>query len=512
MQAMPSNTEVLQAELYADFEAMISFVKESKTQPADQVERGIFRSLLALGAQLMRLFFALRAGQYPRTPLEREHGAPLPYWGQKKRIYFSIFGKIPFWRPYFYAPRQGSEHPLDAQLSLGADTYSDFLREVAEFLSVDMAYKRVSEVLARLFGFTLSTNALAQMVAQDAGEVEAYYKQKPAPCPETEAEILVLQADGKGVPILRQAPAQKKHRLGKGEKRTKKKEAMVTGLYTIAAHRRAPEEVVRSFFGQHQPGSRPRPQHKYLWATLEGKDTALARLAEQVQARDGVHIRARVALTDGCEALQDRVVRSFPEFTLILDFVHANEYLWKAANRLFSEQDPARQKWVEIQTLAMLSGQSEQVISTLRGRAETARKTTAAVLEKSANYFERNLPYMHYDHYLAQGWPIASGVIEGACRHLVKDRFERSGMRWCRAGAEALLGLRCVAENGDWDGYHQFRRRARHGRLYRLPYREAAGVEEQVLAEPEGARVPSMEVVSRHRIKQQGCGEQRRAA
>ena len=195
---------------------------------------------------------------------------------------------------------------------------------------------------------------------------------------------------------------------------------------------------------------RVKPQNKQLWATLEGKDTALERLAEQIEKREGSHIKHRVALTDGCKALQKRVLSYCPDFTLILDFIHGNEYLWDAANCLFDEKDPQRVSWAEEQTLQILSGKAEQVIADFRSPAQAPKCTKAQrkELEKAANYFERNLPYMAYDYYLAQGWPIASGVIEGACRHL--DRFELSGMRWTQAGAENLLRLRAVAENGDW--------------------------------------------------------------
>ena len=93
-------------------------------------------------------------------------------------------------------------------------------------------------------------------------------------------------------------------------------------------------------------------------------------------------------------------------------------------------------------------------------------------MEKTATYFQRNLPYMDYNTYLKRGWPIASGVIEGACRHFVKDRCELSGMRWTQSGVENLFRLRAVAENGDWDDYHQFRKRQRHSRLYTQSYPE----------------------------------------
>jgi hypothetical protein len=138
------------------------------------------------------------------------------------------------------------------------------------------------------------------------------------------------------------------------------------------------------------------------------------------------------------------------------------------ANSLFGEQAPQRNPWVEQQTLAILSGQTERVIADLRVLIQQAQraKVQRQVLETAANYFQRNLTFMRYHDYLAHGWPIASGVIEGACRHLVKDRFELSGMLWSQSGAGNLLRLRAVAENGDWDHYHQFRKQQRHQRLY----------------------------------------------
>jgi hypothetical protein len=209
---------------------------------------------------------------------------------------------------------------------------------------------------------------------------------------------------------------------------------MVTSIYTIAAHSRTPQAVVDSFFRPTPTETGPnrsRPQHKHIWATLEGKDAALARLAQQVAAREGDHIRARVALCDGYEPLQTRITQQFPDFTLILDFIHADEYLWDVANVLLGEQHPHRLEWMADHTLKILSGQTQQVIASFQAMAQDKQYTPTqrAQLEKTATYFQRNLPYMAYDTYLKQGWPIASGVIEGACRHFVKDRCELSGMR-----------------------------------------------------------------------------------
>jgi hypothetical protein len=125
--------------------------------------------------------------------------------------------------------------PLDAELSLGADSYSDMLREMGEYLGVYGVYHKVADVLERFFGLQLSTRTLQHQVLTDAEEVLSYYEQKPAPYPDEEAEVLVLQADGKGVPIIAESAEPPSVRLGKGQKRGRKKEAIVTTAYTITA-------------------------------------------------------------------------------------------------------------------------------------------------------------------------------------------------------------------------------------------------------------------------------------
>jgi len=362
-------------------------------------------------------------------------------------------------------------------LSLGTNRYSDLLRETLNYLAVYVPFNKAVTIFKRILNASISTRVQKELVAEEAEDVLAYYEQKPAPATADEAEILVIQADGKGVPIILEKSSPDPVRLGKGQKRGRKKEAVVTTAYTIAINPRTPEEVVNSFFQQDKDDAKseispPKPQNKYVWATLDGKEAALARLGQQVEPRRGSHIQHKVALADGCEALQERIKEQFPDFTLILDFVHANEYLWKVANSLLGENDERRTKWVRKQTELMLSGKTRQVIDNFRSRAkkETRTKKQVEKLEKTADYFERNLEYMAYDAYLVNGWPIASGVIEGACRHFVKDRFELSGMRWEQSGAENLLRLRAVAENEDWDDYHLFHRQQLHQRLYNSPF------------------------------------------
>lgn len=516
---MPFNSEEIVQNIRKEFESMLQYVQASEERTADEVERSLFKQLLGLGAQLLLLFFSVRASRYGHTALTTAEGVEIPYHSEKKRTYYSIFGKVPLWRPYFYKTGVGECSPLDEELSLGNDCYSDLMREMAEFLGVDVTYKKVRHFWSRLLGQELSTQAIQAMIAKDAGDVQAYYEQKPMAAVKSEATILVVQADGKGVPMVREEAVAAKTRLGKGEKRSKKKEAIVTSTYTIDPNPRTPEAVVASFFHQESRASsssqsRNHPQNKHIWATLDGKDAALSRLAVQVEKREGAHTQQRVALTDGCEALQKRVETHLPDFTLVLDFVHASEYLWKAANALHGEQSDKRDPWVEQQTLQILSGQTKPVIAELERLAQRPKCSQAKrqAFTSAANYFQRNQPYMKYDEYLVKGWPIASGVIEGACRHFVKDRCELSGMRWTQEGAENLLHLRAVAENDDWDDYHQFRKERRHQRLYALPYSEPNGPEQQALTQFDSDKIIRFDHAAQNRRNRQLQNQQRLAA
>jgi len=468
---MSFNSSQMIHQLRTDFERLLEMVTgpEAHLATIGEMERYLFRQVLRLGLKLLQLFVAARVEGESHASLEREDGSVLPYHSQKRRSYFSIFGKMTFERAYFYAPGVGGECPLDEALSLPERCYSDLLMECATLLGVEEAYDKGLRVLARLLGLDLSELALETAVREQSQEVEAYYEQKePFPTAE-EGPILVAQADGKGVPMVRQGEAEKKARRGKGEKKVRKKEAITCAVYTIQPYPRTPREVVDALFRRGDPPpKRPPPSHKQVFATLKGKEEALRRLAEWTARRDGAHIQERVALTDGSIPLQKQVLSHLHGFTLVLDIIHVAEYLWEAGTALYGETDPQRAQWVEEQLLDILSGRVEQVIQRLEEKAATLAPTSLATktLHRVATYFQRNRPYMDYADYLQRGWPIGTGVVEGACRHLVKDRMEQAGMRWTLPGAEALLALRAVNENGDWDDFHAFRRAQRHQRLY----------------------------------------------
>ena len=319
----------------------------------------------------------------------------------------------------------------------------------------------------------LSVQALETTAQEDAIEVAAFYARPvEVEVPAEAATILVAQADGKGVTVIQPTPAAAQPaRRGKGAPPNRMREAVVTALCTIQPYPRTPEAVAAALLREPdrpESGPRPRPIHKELRATLDGKAVALERLAARVRRRDGPQIVDRVALTDGAQALQDQVRIALPDHTLVLDIIHAVEYLWAAGNALLGERHPDRTAWVRGHLLALLRGQVETVVAALAKDADAPDLATAArkTVATTIRYYRRNAPFMHYDQYLARGWPIGTGVVESACGHLVKDRMQQAGMRWTEAGAHAILDLRAVRITDDWDAYWAFRRQRQHHRLY----------------------------------------------
>ena len=248
---MTANSQTIIQDIRQEFEMLLEFVTGEQAQKvtADQMERSLFSLLLALGTKLLQLFFVGRSEGCSREPIETAKGEKLPYERDRKRDYFSIFGKILLWRPYFYPKDVGGQNPLDEELGLGDNCYSDLVREISDYLGVYNVYHKRGDILRRLLGLNLSTRVIEETIAEDAVDVETDYAPKGAPEPQAEAEILDVQADGKGVPIIYDRPPPSNPvRLGKGQKRGRKKEAIVTPVYTIAPQPRTPQEVVDSFF------------------------------------------------------------------------------------------------------------------------------------------------------------------------------------------------------------------------------------------------------------------------
>ena len=462
-------------------------------QPIHQVEEIIFRELLAIGLAMLRAFLHASGtgdvgptltlpGESPEEPPQVLPRLETP----RSRPYLSIFGEVTIERVGYGNGRLDAA-PLDARLHLPRRQYSYLLQQWLGAFVIDDAHAEAVRKLQTILGLSIAVKASEDLNREQASDVEPLQDSLPVPEPSEEGPIVVVSADCKGVPLVRSALASVEeestpeettrssphHRRGKGEKANKKRMAAVGAVYTIEPFVRTTDEVIDELQRKKAKKRRPPPQHKRVQADLLlGKVPLFLWLADEVCRRNPHGAKPVVFLSDGERALHDRQGEYLPEgVTCILDLLHVMERLWKVAWCLFEEgtQKAEAERWVEDRLRMLLDGKVGYVIGGLR-QTMTKRKLTGSrrkTMREVIGYFAGNRSRMRYDEYLAAGYPIGSGVIEGACRHLVKDRLERSGMRWHPDGAQAMLDLRATYLNGEWDAFWAYHMEREDDRLYR---------------------------------------------
>lgn len=468
-----------EAEARDKFEELLRYVRaDAMSEELHEVERGIFVRLLELGLVLLRLFLEAKGtGKLTEGKVVTRDGAQLPYHSLKRVAYFSIFGTVSIERAYYWDVWEEGVCPLDAVLNLPERRYSYLLQEWGDQIGVGRAFEQVTKQIETWLRVKLWSQAVQVSMQDAAKDVDSFYEQKPRPEPDSEAEFLVAQLDGKGVPIRREEPHGRKLRLGSGEKPNKKKEAIAYAVYSVDPFVRATEDVlceVRDDATIVEPKDRPerpKPQNKHTRATLAGKDAAFAEVRRLLDSRDPEGTKTRLVLTDGSEALQERALRilgAFVAVVLILDIWHVLTYLWEASYAFHDEGSAEAARWVMHKLRLLCEGKVGYVIGDLRRKLGEGdfKKSRRKALTKAIRYMDRNRRFMRYDQYLARGYPIGSGVAEGACRHVVRDRMELAGMRWSPGGAQAVLDMRSVEINGDWSAFWDYRTQREKKRLY----------------------------------------------
>ena len=383
----------------------------------------------------------------------------------------TVFGTVEIVRMGYSRPGAPSFFPLDQALVLPARSFSYELQRRLVKAAVQNPFLESVHNIAELTGVSVSKRSLEEILPAAAQDFDAFYRQRSlAP---SSSSILVAAIDCKGIPMIKPGGAQPTPRLTKGQKANKKRMATVAVVFTRAPWVRTPEQIIENLFPSRRrtrtdAPAAPRPENKRVWASLlKGKTAVIQEVAEEMDRRDLSGSMIRLALTDGERALQIRVDNAL-KVTLILDLIHALEKLWKAAYVFHPEGSLEADLWVMDRALRILFGEVGQVVKgirqsiTKRGLSGAKSKTLNAV----AAYLYRNRARMRYNDYLANGWPIASGPVEGACKNLIKDRMERSGMRWTEAMAEAIVQLRAIYLSGDFDLYWKFHIEQDQRRLY----------------------------------------------
>jgi len=459
-----------------EFDSLCKWVRTAEGLRIDQVERELFARLLAIGLALLQAFVA-RFGRGDAGSVIEQQGRPLRRSEEPHgRRYVSIFGPLEISR-FVYArrPKQKIEHvPLDVQLGLPAGEFSYVLEDWQQRLCLKESFGESVESIAALLDVKMSVRSAETMNRQMSRFASTYRPQQAPPPPAEEGQVLVVAADGKGVPMRRplEERMRSSKRRGKGEKKNKKQMAYVGAVYTIDRFRRTPDEVVEELARKQRADDRPTPQHKRVWAEMtlptaddagdshddqqQGKPRLFAQLAAEVEGRVAGSRKPLVCLMDGERALWEAQRQWLPKRTVgILDLYHVLERLWAAAHCFHAEGSRGAEMFVSDRLRMLLEGKVGYLIGGLRRMSEKLHGEKRTRLSAVIRYLDNNRSHMQYDEYLAAGYPIGSGVAEGACRHVVKDRLEQTGMRWTVEGAQAMLHLRTIYLNGDWGDFLQ---------------------------------------------------------
>jgi hypothetical protein len=491
---------------FGELESWLASEEASGLQHADLEEqldvrgRELLRQLLQdrldlTAAREVRRYDVAGEDGVVRTRAERGRARPL----------MTRFGQVTVSRIAYRSPGRPDVHPADAALNLPEEKHSHGLRKLTAVESARGSMADARAAVARATGVTIGKRQLEEMARRAAAHVAAFYAWRliePGP----EGWPLVLTFDGKGIVMLPEAlrPATARAaesaegklatRLSPGEKNGRKRMCEVAGVYDAAPVPRTPEEIIstpaqkrekkkKAQDGKRKKKGKPRePQARGKWlaaSVTEDIPAVIAAAFDEAERRDPGHQREWAVLIDGnntqIDAVTAEAARRGVTVTIVIDFIHVLEYIWKAAWSFFGKGEPAAEEWVADQARKILHGKARQVAAGIRRRATTYGYSPAerAGADEAARYLDNKNDYLGYDTALQKGWPIATGIIEGACRHLVKDRMDITGARWGLEGAEAILRLRALIANGDFEEYWRYHLRREHERIHHAKYRDS---------------------------------------
>lgn len=466
----------------------------AQSRRIDLVERELFAYLLDLGACLLKVFISQSGDGDLGQTVTPDEGKLLHRSAEKQsRRYQSIFGEQEIVR-YTYCAEAKQKvllKPLDQRLGLPEQDQSYLLEQWLQRMVLFQPYQEATESLKTLLGLQTTVRS-AQRMNRDLAVYESSYQPSEI-LPEPDEELLVVSVDGKGVPMRRSLDQRKHEELGRKryqsqnsqgiEKTTKrrtpgankctKQMAYVGAVYSIARFPRTTQQFLDDVQRKERQQDRPRPKGKRLSVALtqilsdeliEGPQQIFSLTEAQVADRLGE--RTLICLQDGQKSFWYHQRLKFPNAICILDLFHAMEYLWEAANCFHEKGSKAAENFVNTRLKRLLDGKVRQVIGELKRLCKSATASQQKQLQKVIRYYQTNVDHMQYDQYIKAGYPVGSGVIEGACRHFVKDRMERAGMRWNTEGATSILKLRAICLNGEWQRFMEHRITTEQKQLY----------------------------------------------
>ncbi len=471
------------------FEETVEFAgsEEANEMTESELEREFDRRSRELTRQLLQEHLDNRGGGRALKMVRDEAGRERTQERSHERALVTTFGEVKVLRYGYGKEGLDSLHPLDGELNLPPERYSLELRKRVALEVARGSFEEAMEAIHQTTGILVPKRQTEELAARAAVDFDEFYaaKQALSTLEETGQEpILVMSVDGKGIAMrkedlreaTRKASETREHklttRLSKGEKRGAKRMATVASVYNVDRHVRSPEEV----FPRPGPNrfvlKRPKLVNKRIWASVEEDvDEVVAEMFREAKSRDPKNKREWVVVVDGnkhqLRLIEEAAKAHKVKVTTIVDIIHVLEYVWTAGLALHAEGSRELEEWVHEHMLQILQGRASWVAAGMR-RSATLRELSPKqreAIDRAANYLLTYKECLRYDEALTRGYPVASGVIEGTCRHLVNSRMNRSGALWSLRGADAILRLRALVKSEDFDEYwtfHETREQDRH--------------------------------------------------
>lgn len=476
-----------------NFEHIVGYLDSEKASSMTHSE--LEREIEKQGRELMRIMLQERLNNRSpgqcNQPVRGNDGIHRTQVRLQGRKLETVFGTVSVERAGYGKEGVESLHPLDAELNLPHERYSLELRRRVAEEAAKTSFDETVEGISKNTGGHVPKRQIEELVRRAAQNFDAFYEMRAAnsTVDQQTGSALAMSVDGKGVVMrmedlrkqTRKAAMERTHKMGtrlsKGEKKNAKRMATVASVYTIAPFVRTPEELIGQSSSFRAGRPRPRPERKRIWASIEKTpEEVIEELLVEARYRDPTDEKTWVALVDGNRS-QIRILRRLAkknglDLTIIVDVIHVIEYLWDAGRAIHPASGPELESWIEHRLLEILRGKAGFVAGGMR-RSASLRALSSKQrepIDTCARYLLNHSPYLRYDRYLSRGFPIATGVIEGACRHLVKDRMEVTGARWSLAGAEAALRLRALRCSHDFDEYWLFHEGKEYQRNHRALY------------------------------------------
>jgi hypothetical protein len=471
------NSEYLRARSQAQFARLLRLVDDagSKGGGYEGFEREVVGEIFRLGRLLITLFLCLRQERLPFRGTEAFGKETYRRQPPKPRLLGTFFGKVRYWRTYLEQTngRPGGFFPVDTELGLTTDGFSVGTLSRAVQLATRMSFAAAAVVCSRFLGWSPSHKTIEQATLGLGRYTAEWVEHRPAPS--GDGEVLVIQFDSKATPTVRDQELERrcgkrrpnpypdsprhrgrrrrqergsKPRRKKGDKSKNGKMATVIVMYTL-----------RRGFGPDGELILKGPINRWHYASYAPKRHAFAIARREADKRGfeaGSCKRVQI-MTDGDEDLERYTAEFFPEARHSLDVIHVVEYLWKAGACLYRENSDALRGWVERQKDRLYAGNVTSIVRSIHASKRHARSERKRErLEQIANYLTKRVDMMDYADLEREDLELSSGMVEGAVRYIVAQRFDEGGMRWIKERAEALLQLRCIEINGEWDAFVEF--------------------------------------------------------